>query len=194
LSTIKQFNNGDPIDINTLNQMIAAINSLNIQISQIYNLPSPQSTFVVNNSGPTGSTQANPTGTNVSTKTVLLSIAAGSKQEGWVLFKSSFGKNVVTVTTEMVQKAVGSTIKIKDFTIVGVGNSNLSFLKKVGGSKETATGIKILTTSFGKQFSWQLEKNGLSTYSPGQNAPSTTATGDLNKVYFTWRVDVEVSY
>jgi hypothetical protein len=194
LSTIKQFNNGDPIDINTLNQMIAAINSLNIQISQIYNLPSPQSTFVVNNSGPTGSTQTNGSNTSVNTKTVLVTIASGSKQEGYVPFKSSFGKNAVTVTTEMVQKAVGSTIKIKDFAIVGIGSSNLEYYKKVGGGKETATGVKVTTTNYGKQFSWQLEKNGLSTYSPGQNAPSSTATGELNKLFFSWRLDVEVSY
>lgn len=194
MSTIKQFNNGDPIDINTLNQMIAAINSLNIQISQIYNLPSPQSTFVVNNSGPTGSTQTNGAGGSVSTKTVLVQIPAGPKQEGYVLFKSSFGKNTVTVTNEMVQKAVGSTIKIKDFAIVGVGSSNMEFLKKVGGGKETATGVKVTTTNYGKQFSWQLEKNGLATYSSGSNAPSSTATGELNKLFFSWRLDVEVSY
>jgi hypothetical protein len=193
LSTIKQINNGDPIDINILNQMIAAINSLSIQIAQIYNLPSPQSSFVVNNTGPTGSTQANADGATLNTKIVQVKVLAGSKQEGFVPYKSSFGRSTVTITTDMVQKAVGSTIKIKDFAIAGIGYSNLQAIFS-GTTKTTATGLKILSTSYGKSFSWQFEKGGLNAWSPGKTAPADNATGDKAKIFFSWSIDVEVSY
>ena len=190
--TLRQINNGDPIDVNTINQMIATINALTIQVSQIYNLPSPQASFVVNNTGASGSAQgASADGTGAKTKTILVSVKSGKNLEGYVPYKASFGKEVVTITDDIVKKAAGVTVK--DWAIVGVSYSNLQY-NTSSKTKSDASGIKIITTPYAKSFGWQFEKNGLNKWTPGTNVPKDNASGIYDRIYFTWRIDVEVSY
>lgn len=187
----KQFNQGDPIDVTVLNQMIVAINTLATQVAQIYKLPSPQASITVNNNGTT-TTQDATTGGTVTTTTIPMSIQVNTN--GYVDFNSSFVKTQVTLSKADVDKAAGKTVK--DYKIVGISSSQPKFTPKGSTTQVSATGIQIETSVYGtgKAWSWWLVKNGLASYSAGKNAPATTDASANRRIYFTWRLDVEVSY
>jgi hypothetical protein len=187
----KQFNQGDPIDVTVLNQIIVAINTLATQVAQIYKLPAPQASITVNNNGTT-TTQDATTGGTVTTTTIPMSIQVNTN--GYVDFNSSFVKTQVTLSKADVDKAAGKTVK--DYKIVGISSSQPKFVSKGTTTQIPATGIDISTSVYGtgKSWSWWLTKNGLATYSAGKNAPATTDPSANRRIYFTWRLDVEVSY
>ena len=187
----KQFNQGDPIDVTVLNQMIVAINTLATQVAQIYKLPAPQASITVNNNG-TATTQDQTNGGTVTTTTIPMSIQVNTN--GYVDFNSSFVKTQVTLSKADVDKAAGKTVK--DYKIVGISSSQPKFTPKGSTTQVSATGIQIETSVYGtgKAWSWWLVKNGLASYSAGKNAPATTDASANRRIYFTWRLDVEVSY
>lgn len=188
----KQFNPGDPIDINTLNQMIVAINTLATQVSQIYRLPSPQASITVNNNGTSTNQSPDGTGGTVTTMTIPMSIPVNSN--GYVGFNNSFVKTQVTLSKADVDKQAGKVVK--DYRIVGISSSQPQWVPPKQTAQQSATGIRVETSIYGngKSWSWWLVKNGIATYSAGKNAPSSTDDSVNRRVYFTWRLDVEISY
>ena len=188
----KQFNQGDPIDVTVLNQMIVAINTLATQVAQIYKLPAPQASITVNNNGTTTS-QDPTTGGTVTTTTIPMSLTVNTN--GYVDFNNSFVKTQVTLSKADVDKAAGKTVK--DYKIVGISNSQPKFAPKGSSTQISATGVQVETSVYGtgKSWSWWLVKNSdLAKYSPGKNAPATTDASVNRRIYFSWRLDVEVSY
>ena len=189
----KQFNQGDPIDVTVLNQMIVAINTLSTQVAQIYKLPAPQASITVNNNGTSTTQDQTGTGGTVTTTTIPMSVAVNTS--GYVDFNNSFVKTQVTLSKADVDKAAGKTTK--DYRIVGISSSAPKFVKKGTTTQISATGIQIESSIYGngKSWSWWLVKNSdLAKYSAGVNAPATTDPSANRRIYFTWRLDVEVSY
>ena len=188
----KQFNPGDPIDINTLNQIIVAINTLSTQVSQIYRLPSPQASITVNNNGSSNNQNADATGGTVTTTTIPMSVQVNA--DGYVGFNNSFVKSQVTLSKADVDKQAGKVVK--DYRIVGISSSQPQWIPPKKTAKESATGIRLETSIYGngKSWSWWLVKDGIAKYSAGNNAPASTDPSANRRIYFVWRLDVEISY
>lgn len=190
----KQFNPGDPIDINTLNQMIVAINTLATQVAQIYKLPAPQASITVNNNGTTTTQNQDGTTTGGTANTGMQIVTIPVFKDGYAGFNNSLSARKASLTKADVEKQVNRTIK--DYKIISVGTGDLSFIPVGQTGRRVADGIRVSTTLYSdnKSWSWKIVKDGFAKYNGGVNAPKTDAPSLNRRVYFAWNLVVEYTY
>ena len=193
INYLKQFEPGEPIDIEVLNKVIQNVNFLASQIAQIYKLPAPQAPTVTNagaTGGTSGSTTTPTNPTDAYAPITDLSINLN--------FIARFNQQTLTkktISVEMVQAALGGKT-IKSFQIVGVSTRSLMFI--AAGEKETSlteargaqlAGLKVS----GNQISYT-PKPVSGVYQTGKNGPSSTSTGMYGRLYVNLGLDIKVTY
>jgi hypothetical protein len=192
INYLKQFEPGDPIDVEVLNRIIQNVNYLAGQIAQIYKLPAPQAPTVTNSgaSSPTsGST--NPTGTDDG-------ITPSKNQDINLSFVARFNnqtRQTKVLETTQVENSLGG-VKISSFEIIGVQVKSLMFIPAGESTdvKRVATGAQLTGVEVNKNTIYFTPKPIASIYKSGINAPSSTATGPYGRLYINMGLTLKITY
>jgi hypothetical protein len=192
INYLKQFEPGDPIDVEVLNRIIQNVNYLAGQIAQIYKLPAPQAPTVTNSGSggsTSGSTDVSATGDGITpSKNQDISLSFVAR------FNNQTRQTKVLETTQ-IENSLGG-IKISSFEIVGVQVKSLMFIP-AGESvdvKRVATGAQLTGVEVKKNTIYFTPKPIASIYKSGVNAPSSTATGPYGRLYVNLGLTVKITY
>jgi hypothetical protein len=192
INYLKQFEPGDPIDVEVLNRIIQNVNYLAGQIAQIYKLPAPQAPTVTNSgsSGSTsGSTDVSSTGDG---------ITPAKNQDIGLSFIARFNeqtRQTKVLETTQVESALGG-VKISSFEIIGVQIKSLMFIptNKTASELKVATGAQLTGVGVNKNTIYFTPKPIASIYQSGVNAPSSTATGPYGRLYVNLGLTLKITY
>ena len=194
INYLKQFEPGEPIDIEVLNKVIQNVNFLASQIAQIYKLPAPQAP-VVTNAGATGATAGSTSGTTTNPADAYAPVTDISINLSYI---ARFNQQVLTkknITVDMVQKALGGKT-IKSFQCVGVNVKSLMFIP-AGAQESTlraATGAQLAGLQVSNNELSYTPKPVTGKYTSGSTGPSSTSTGRYGRLYVNLGLDIKVTY
>ena len=193
INYLKQFEPGEPIDIEVLNKVIQNVNFLASQIAQIYKLPAPQAP-VVTNAGATGGTSGSTT-TPTNPADAYAPITDLSINLSYI---ARFNQQTLTkknITVEMVQSALGGKT-IKSFQCVGVNVKSLMFIPAGAqeGTLRAATGAQLSGLQVSNNQLSYTPKPVTGKYTSGSTGPSSTSTGMYGRLYVNLGLDIKVTY
>ena len=187
INYLKQFEPGDPIDINVLNKLIQNVNYLSTQIAQIYKLPAvqaPSSSAEIPGSG--GSTVV--AGNKETLRIQVLGNKISFKNVGQTIFRTLSKASVEAVTKRPVAS----------YKIISAGYSNPMFVPSTTtneNNKKSATGCKLRTFNTTEtQFSFVPAYNGTDDYIAGKNAPKDSGSQPNYYLWVDFELTVEVTY
>lgn len=194
INYLKQFEPGEPIDIEVLNKVIQNVNFLASQIAQIYKLPAPQAPTVTN-SGATGATAGATGGTTTNPADSYAPVTDVSLSLHYIARFNNQSLQTKTITTEMVQSALGGKT-IKSFKCVGVNVKSLMFIKTGGTEKslDVATGAQLSGLRVSGDTISYTPKPVSGKYKTGDTGPSSTSTGIYGRLYVNLGLDIKVTY
>jgi hypothetical protein len=196
INYLKQFEPGDPIDVEVLNRIIQNVNYLAGQIAQIYKLPAPQAPTVTN-TGSSGSTSGS-TGGSTDVLSTGDSITPAKNQDIGLSFIARFNeqtRQTKVLETTQVEAALGG-VKISSFEIIGVQVKSLMFIPAglTASELKVATGAQLTGVGVNKNTIYFTPKPIASIYKSGVNAPSSTATGPYGRLYVNLGLTLKITY
>lgn len=187
INYLKQFEPGDPIDINVLNKLIQNVNYLSTQIAQIYKLPAvqaPSSSADI----PGGTTNPIVSGNKETIRVQVLANKISFKNVGQTLFRTLSKTSVEAITKRTVSS----------YKIISAGYSNPMFVPATTtdeNKKKTATGCKLRTFNTTEtQFSFVPAYDGTEKYNAGVNAPKDSGSVPNYYLWVDFELTVEVTY